>query len=110
VQALGDSNVVLRVQGWIDQKESDFYKVRSEAQQQVKEAFDRAGIIMPEPIYNVNLRRQKKPEPEPANPDLPEPANFESDTQPDDAVTQQMEHERKNHPQTDLLSQQARTE
>ena len=59
VKALGDSSVVLKVLGWIDQRETDYLKIRSAAQQRVKEAFDDAGIIMPEPIYNVNLRRQR---------------------------------------------------
>ncbi len=55
VQQLGDSNVVLRVFGWVDQREAEFLKVRSEAIRLVKGAFDRAGIVMPEPIYNVRF-------------------------------------------------------
>lgn len=55
VQQLGDSNVVLRIFGWVDQREAEFQKVRSEAIRLVKGAFDRAGIVMPEPIYNVRL-------------------------------------------------------
>ena len=55
VEQLGESNVVLRVFGWVDQKRNEFLKVRSEAIRLVKGAFDRAGIVMPEPIYNVRL-------------------------------------------------------
>ncbi len=55
VQQLGDSNVVLRVFGWVDQRQAEFLKVRSEAIRLVKGAFDRAGIVMPEPIYNVRV-------------------------------------------------------
>ncbi|MEO8740414.1 MAG: mechanosensitive ion channel domain-containing protein [Casimicrobiaceae bacterium] len=55
VQLLGDSNVILRVFGWIDQREAEFLKVRSEAIRLVKGAFDRAGVVMPEPIYNVRV-------------------------------------------------------
>lgn len=55
VQALGDSNVVLRCYGWVDQTEHSFVKVQSEAIRRVKEAFDAAGIVMPEPIYRLRI-------------------------------------------------------
>jgi small conductance mechanosensitive channel len=56
VETLGESNVVLRVYGWIDQASADFLRVRSEAIRLVKLAFDQAGIVMPEPIYNLRMR------------------------------------------------------
>ncbi len=56
VQEMGDSNVVLQFFAWMDQREFDFFKVRSEAIRIVKKAFDESGIIMPEPIYNVKLQ------------------------------------------------------
>lgn len=59
VQQLGDSNVVVRVYGWVDQASHDFARVRSEAIRQVKEAFDAAGIVMPEPIYNIKMLDRK---------------------------------------------------
>ena len=43
--------MVLRCYGWVDQEEASFVKVRSEAIRRVKEAFDEAGIVMPEPVY-----------------------------------------------------------
>jgi len=55
VEHLGDSNVLLRVFGWVDQSTAEFLKVRSEAIRLVKAAFDRAGIVMPEPIYNLRF-------------------------------------------------------
>ena len=55
VETLGDSNVLLRVFGWVDQSQAEFIKVRSEAIRLVKRSFDQAGIVMPEPIYNVRL-------------------------------------------------------
>jgi len=61
VQTLGDSNVLLRVFGWVDQSQVDFQKVRSEAIRLVKRAFDEAGIVMPEPIYNVRLGQTMPP-------------------------------------------------
>ncbi|KKO47804.1 hypothetical protein VT06_14940 [Arsukibacterium sp. MJ3] len=55
VLELGDSTVTVRVLGWIDQRETDFLKARSEAIRLVKAAFDAAGIEMPEPIYRIHL-------------------------------------------------------
>lgn len=56
VKELGDSSVSLLVSAWVDQRSSDLMKVRSESIRQVKQAFDDAGIVMPEPIYRVHLR------------------------------------------------------
>ena len=58
IDALGDSTVQLRFFGWIDQRNSDFLKARSEAIRLVKAAFDEAGIEMPEPIYRIQMREQ----------------------------------------------------
>lgn len=52
---LGDSTVVLRFYGWVDQRAVDFLKVRSEAIRLVKRAFDEANIEMPEPIQRVRV-------------------------------------------------------
>ncbi len=55
VQALGDSSILLWIAGWVDQRYFDHRKVRSEALRLVKEAFDAAGIEMPEPIYRLRI-------------------------------------------------------
>ena len=55
VEALGDSNVALRLYGWVDQTRSDFGRVRSEAVRLVKNAFDAEGFEMPEPTYQVRI-------------------------------------------------------
>jgi small conductance mechanosensitive channel len=55
VLELGDSAVTVRVTAWIDQRETDFLKARSEAIRLVKTAFDQAGIEMPEPIYRLHM-------------------------------------------------------
>lgn len=57
VETLGDFNVVLRMYGWMDQRAHDFQKVRSEAIRGLKEAFDAAGVTMPEPTQNLRLQR-----------------------------------------------------
>ena len=56
VEELGDSTVNVRFFGWVDQREADWYKVRSEAIRIVKAALDEAGVLLPEPIYNVRMQ------------------------------------------------------
>lgn len=55
VQELGDSTVTVRILAWLDQRDTDFLKARSEAIRLVKAAFDDAGIEMPEPIYRIHM-------------------------------------------------------
>lgn len=57
IKELGDFNVLIECFGWIDQREADFAKVKSQAIRLVKEAFDQAGILMPEPITNIRLKQ-----------------------------------------------------
>jgi small-conductance mechanosensitive channel len=55
VDQLGDSTVNVICRGWVDQRDVDFFKVRSEAIRLVKERFDDDGITMPEPTYRVQM-------------------------------------------------------
>ncbi len=99
VEELGDSAVVLRFFGWIDQTHSDFRKARSEAIRTVKSAFDAADIEMPEPIYRVHLRDQVG-KLEPATASAPTkaedpkkklpPAPLETDVTADDTIDKQL--------------------
>lgn len=57
IEQLGDFNVLLKVMGWVDQQDADYYKVRSEAIRLVKQTLDKAGVTMPEPIYNLRLNQ-----------------------------------------------------
>ena len=68
VEELGESNVVIRYLGWVDQRAADFLAVKSEAIRRVKEALDEAGISLPEPTYRVRLRRDE------GRPEAPAPA------------------------------------
>ena len=61
VRELGDSSVVVRYHGWVDQQHADFLKARSEGIRLVKAALDEADIEMPEPIYRVHLREMEAP-------------------------------------------------
>jgi small-conductance mechanosensitive channel len=60
VHELGDFNVIVTFYGWVDQSRADFAKVRSEAIRLVKNALDDAGVLMPEPIYNVRMQTVSK--------------------------------------------------
>jgi small-conductance mechanosensitive channel len=73
IASLGDSNVQLRFQGWVDQRESEFLLVRSEAIRRVKLTLEDAGMDMPEPIYRVQLTERAPVRAELA-PDRPKPA------------------------------------
>lgn len=55
IEELGDSSIKLRIYAWINQTNFSFLKVRSEAIRQIKQAFDQANIVMPEPIYQVRI-------------------------------------------------------
>lgn len=55
VDELGDSNVTLLATAWIDQRDTDLLKARGEAIRRVKQAFEAADIVMPEPIYRLRI-------------------------------------------------------
>ena len=52
---VGDSNVVIRFLGWIDQEQSDWFKAQSLAIIAVKTALEDAGFGLPEPIYRLRF-------------------------------------------------------
>ncbi|TWT23106.1 mechanosensitive ion channel family protein [Luteimonas marina] len=58
VQEFSAAGIVLRFFGWVDQRESDLGKVRSEAIRRVKAAFARAGIEAPRTTYHVLTARE----------------------------------------------------
>ena len=55
IQEVGDSNIVLRFYGWIDQRRTDFLKGRSLCIQAVKGALEDGGFSLPEPIYRLRF-------------------------------------------------------
>ena len=52
---VGDSNIILRFLGWIDQTETDWFKARSAAIRAVKIALEAGGFGLPEPIYRLRF-------------------------------------------------------
>lgn len=61
IHELGDSNVVMRIFGWVNQTQHDFLKVRSEAIKSVKQVFDESLITMPNPIYDLRMTDNQEP-------------------------------------------------
>lgn len=55
INEVGDSNIVLEFQVWVNQSQTDFAKARSIAIRQTKHALENTGFSLPEPIYMVNF-------------------------------------------------------
>ncbi len=108
VEELGDSNVALRFFCWVDQAEADWFKVRSEAIRRTKVALDDAGVDMPVPIYQVNLRRPSSSSPgETPKRQLPTRRHEAAhEVIVDDVLERQMDADRQREDSDDLLSRQ----
>lgn len=112
IEELGESSVLVRFFGWVDQREVNFILVRSDAVRRVKEALETAGMDLPEPIYRLRLeggppaasatRREAEPEragPGPSSAPTPAP-----DLTAEDAIDRQIDQERaETPPEEDLL-------
>jgi small conductance mechanosensitive channel len=55
VEGFGDSSMTVQYFAWVDQREFDWWKVRSEGVRMVKRALDAAGVDVPNPIYDVDV-------------------------------------------------------
>lgn len=112
VEELGDSNVVVHLFGWVDQRETDWHKARGEAIQRVKVAFDAAGIAMPEPIFNLRVQeRALESAIHEEGPKRPAPAAAKAeaaDLSPDTHLDDEVQEERREEP--DLLDSSAPVE
>ena len=58
IKEVGDSNVILTFNGWVNQTQTSFLKARGEAIRTAKTALEAAGFGLPEPIYRVRLDGQ----------------------------------------------------
>ncbi len=111
VDSLGDSSVMVRLFGWINQTNHDFLKSKSESIRLVKEAFDEAGIEMPEPIYRVHLREGASPASGASaatvdrKPVTEKKGVEHGDLSPDDTIDNQIRDEASKSDETNLLSE-----
>ena len=55
IEEVGDSSVVVRFLGWVDQNDTDWFKAQSAAIPAVKTALEAAGFGLPEPIYRLRF-------------------------------------------------------
>ena len=122
IENVGDSNILLRFYGWIDQTHTDFAKGRSLAIQATKLALESAGFALPEPIYRLRfdesvplpLRElQKASTPAGARPKKTrsEATVANSDTRPDTHIERLVAEERRASTATnDLLDSAKPTE
>lgn len=119
IHELGDSSVLLIIRAWVDQRSHSLVKVRSEAIRQIKQAFDDAGVAMPEPTYrllmNTDFIDQRKASPMPDQfPKVAGKQHFTylegdldpavQDTKADKSVEQTLNEEIQNDQDENLLS------
>tara|TARA_R110000803_G_scaffold101164_1_gene169102 strand:- start:598 stop:1857 length:1260 start_codon:yes stop_codon:yes gene_type:complete len=115
IQAVGDSNIVLRFQGWLNQTQTDFSKARGLAISATKDALETGGFTLPEPIYRLRFDGQagseavrrmqdagatdrRKPEAVPAT-----SSSEALDVTPDHHIEKKVDEERAETMETDLL-------
>lgn len=105
VEEVGDSNIVIRFFGWVDQTDTDFIKARSRAIPAVKGALEDAGFALPEPIYRLRFDSappqladaKKAPpatKPQPRRRPAVAGTAAEGDVAPEGAVARMVEEER----------------
>ena len=106
IEEVGDSNILIRFLGWIDQGEADWLKARSRAVSAVKSALEDGGFALPEPIYRLRFDERsakvpfeapasarKSPSPRPPKATAP-PVERHEDVAPTSEVAEMVDRER----------------
>lgn len=111
VEALGESNVLVRFFGWVDQRHADFLKVQSEAVRLLKAAMDESGFDMPVPRYRLDVRRLDRDGAPAAA--LREPGRVReeaalADVEPERQIEEQVDEDRRRSGEPDLLHDEER--
>lgn len=104
VHELQDSGIQLRVAGWVDQTQADFGKVRSQALQAVKEAYEKAGVATPPPEYGIRILGDDREEPGRVPQPVAPVAPAEPDITPDRTIEEEIERELRESGEENLLS------
>ncbi len=122
IQAVGDSNIVLRFMGWVNQTETNFAKGRGLAISAAKDALETEGFTLPEPIYKLRfdskvedaLRGGTAGSAEPAPPAGPPKRTVDtreaSDVAADNTINEKVDAERAQSGEEDLLDEQSPVE
>ena len=97
VTAVGEPNGTARFGAWIDQRETDWGKARSQAIVAVKQALDECGLAQRAPVYRVKLDRG----PATAGPAAAAPPAPPQETDPADDVKTMVAAERASAPDED---------
>ncbi|TXD96715.1 mechanosensitive ion channel [Psychrobacter frigidicola] len=58
IKEIGDSNILLEFQVWVNQSATDFSKARSIAIRETKHALENEGFSLPEPIYRLRFNHK----------------------------------------------------
>jgi len=114
IAGFGNGTTALEFFGWVNQREADFGRVRSEALRLLKEGLEAAGVELPSPEYRVALDRPARDADRPARPAPAEPARAgveaeeradagQRDVTVDRALDEQIDEERRRGDDEDLL-------
>jgi len=118
IQGVGDSNILLRFFGWVDQTATDFLKGRSLAINAAAHALTSGGFALPEPIYRLRFDEGaplalKSLASVPVVPQVaakPVRTTAAEDTSPDTHVERMVTEERADTDKDDLLDNSCPTE
>ena len=111
IRDVGDSNIVLRFFGWVNQSRTDYLKGRSLALDASKRALEANGFALPEPIYRLRFD-QGAAVPTQSASDAPTPKppksavsrqRIEHDAAPDAHIAKLVDEERAETKRGDLL-------
>lgn len=67
IDSVGDSSIIIKFTGWVDQTKADFFKVRSVSIAAAKTALEENGFTLPEPIYRLRFDGSSNELPEPTS-------------------------------------------
>lgn len=113
IDVVADSSVTINYYAWVDQRQTDFHKARSEAIRLVKTALEEAGMDLPEPTYRLQWMGGAGPQavpspattpPEPTRPVDPDAlARTQADVSPNTDLDDQIAQERARKADQDML-------
>jgi small-conductance mechanosensitive channel len=103
LQELGDGSVQMQILAWVDQSNHNFLQVRSEAIRAVKQALEQAGIVMPIPIYHINVSQEQTRQPS-ANTAIPVEEHEIQNIHRSDAAEQMVKQEAHPSDEENLLN------